>query len=177
MLGIIIGVVIIILLIAITTVIYHTKFQFVVIKIEEAENNIGILLDKKLDLLKKCIPVIRKSLKEKDFMDEFEIFSKDQMTSLELHNYLRKNYNKIFKTLDENEKLYKRKNLISLLDELNENELQLSAAIKFYNDNVVINNKLVSSFPSNIIRLFFGYKEKDFYDNEKREEFEILKEK
>ena len=25
------------------------------------------------------------------------------------------------------------------------------------------------SFPSNIIRLFFGYKKKDFYNNEKRE--------
>lgn len=174
---IIIGGIILIAILVLITVIYHSKCQFVVIKISEAENNIDILLDKKLDLLRKCIPLIRKSLKEKDFMEELDDFSKDGMSSLELHNYLRKNYNKIFKTMDENEKLYKRKNLMKILDELNDNELQLSASIKFYNDNVNINNEIISKFPMNMIRFLFGYKQKELYENEKIEEFEILKEK
>ena len=164
-------------LIALIIILYNNKYKIVTIKIDEAENNIGILLDKKLDLLQKCITPIRRSLKDKTYMEDLGNFSKEDMTSLELHNYLRKNYNKLFKTLDENEKLYKRKALISIIDELNENEIELSASIKFYNDNVTINNKLVSTFPSNIIIIFFGYKKREFYDNEKREIFEILKEK
>ncbi|MBQ2639654.1 MAG: LemA family protein [Bacilli bacterium] len=177
MFEIILGCIVFVALITLIIIIYHNKYKSVIVKIEEAENNIGILLDKKLDLLKKCIAPIRRSLKDKTYMEDLEEFSKREMTSLELHNYLRKNYNKLFKTLDENEKLYKRKALVSVIDELNENEISLSASIKFYNDNVSINNKLVSTFPSNIIRIFFGYKSKDFYDNEKREVFEILKDK
>ena len=79
--------------------------------------------------------------------------------------------------LDDNEKLYKRKALVEVINDINENEIDLVAAIKFYNDNVVVFNKLIMSFPSNIIRLFFGYKKKEFYNNEKREIYEILKDK
>ena len=164
MFEIILGCIVLIAFITLIIIIYHNKFRSAIIKIEEAENNIGILLDKKLDLLKKCITPIRRSLKDKTYMEDLKEFSKEDMSSLELHNYLRKTYNKLFKTLDENEKLYKRKSLTSIIDELNENEIKLSASIKFYNDNVTINNKLVSTFPSNIIRIFFGYKELDFYD-------------
>lgn len=177
MFEIILSIIVVISLITLIIIIYHNKYRSVIVKIDEAENNIDILLDTKLDLLKKCITPIRRSLKDKTYMEDLENFSKVDMSSLELHNYLRKNYNKLFKTLDENEKLYKRKALTSVIDELNENEISLSASIKFYNDNVSINNKLVSTFPSNIIRFFFGYKLRDFYDNEKREIFEILKEK
>ena len=82
----------------------------------------------------------------------------------------------IYETLDENEKLVKIDKLINILEEFNDNEENLIASIKFYNDTVVDFNKLILSFPSNIIRLFFGYKKKEFYANEKREIYEILKE-
>ena len=59
--------------------------------------------------------------------------------------------------------------------ELVDNEEDLVASIKFYNDTVVDFNKLIVSFPSNIIRLIFRYKRKEFYNHEKREIYEILK--
>ena len=59
MLELIIGCVVFISLITLIIIIYHNKFRSAIIKIEEAENNIGILLDKKLDLLKKCITVTK----------------------------------------------------------------------------------------------------------------------
>ena len=83
-------------------------------------------------------------------------------------------YNKFFKTLDENEKLLKSENLLSILEDLNDNEEDIVGAIKFYNDTVVEFNKLLVSFPSNIIGFFKRYKRKDFYNDEKREIFEIL---
>ena len=63
------------------------------------------------------------------------------------------------------------------MNEINENEEDLVASIKFYNDNVVEFNRLIVSFPSNIIKLIFKYKRKEFYSQEKLEIFEILKEK
>ena len=57
------------------------------------------------------------------------------------------------------------------------NEIELTAAIKFYNDGVVVFNKLISSFPSNILAFFKRYKKKEFYNNEKREIFDILNNK
>ena len=83
--------------------------------------------------------------------------------------------NNIFKILDDNEKLLKSEKIINIINEFNDNEEDLVASIKFYNDTVVDFNKLIVSFPSNIIRLIFRYKRKEFYNHEKREIYEILK--
>jgi hypothetical protein len=87
---------------------------------------------------------------------------------------LKKYYNELFKILDENEKLLKSKTLVKILEDLNENEENIVGAIKYYNDTVVEFNKLVVSFPSKVLAFFKKYKKLDFYNNEKREIFEIL---
>ena len=38
-------------------------------------------------------------------------------------------------------------------------------------------NQLIATFPSSVVAFFKRYKKKDFYNNEKREIFEILNEK
>ena len=90
---------------------------------------------------------------------------------------LKKCYNELFKILDENEKLLKSKTLVKILEDLNDNEENIVGAIKFYNDTVVDFNQLVVSFPSRVVALFKKYKKLDFYNNEKREIFEILNNK
>ena len=100
-----------------------------------------------------------------------------ELNNLETHITLKKIYNELFKAMDEHEKLYKSEALLKILDELNDNEEDIIGAIKFYNDTVVDFNKLVVTFPSNIIAVFKRYKKLDFYNNEKREIFEILNEK
>ena len=47
-------------------------------------------------------------------------------------------------------------------------------SIRFYNDTVVDYNQLVIAFPSSIVAFFKRYKKKEFYNNEKREIFEIF---
>ena len=71
----------------------------------------------------------------------------------------------------------KSESLVSIIHNLNENEENIVGAIKFYNDTVVEYNKLIVSFPSSIVGFFKRYKKKEFYNNEKREIFEILNEK
>ena len=156
--------------------ILNNKFQFSIIKIEKAEEDIDIYLQKKLELLNRTRPIIKKELKLDDYMTELDI-SFDEISNKEMHNTLKNVYNSLFKTLDEHEKLLKSDTLVSILESLNNNEEDIIGAIKFYNDTVVGYNKLVVSFPSRILAVLKRYKKKDFYNNEKREIFEILNQK
>lgn len=173
---IIVGSITFIAFILLIIAIVYNKFQFSLVKIEEAEANIEIYLVKKLELIKRCIPIIKDELKMKDFLNEAEEINIELLDHFELNNHLNDISKKMFKTIDDNDKLYKSEALVNVINEYNENEIELIATIKFYNDAVVDYNHLIVMFPSNIIRLLFGYKRKDFYSHEKREIFEILKE-
>lgn len=158
-------------------IIYYNKFQFAIIKIDEAEKNTDIYLNKKFDLLKRCLPIIKSELNLKKILEELEEINPEELNHFEFNKILCKNYFSLFKIIDDNEKLLESNNLTNILNEINENEEDLVASIKFYNDNVVEFNRLIVSFPSNIIKLIFKYKRKEFYSQEKLEIFEILKEK
>ncbi len=176
MLEIIIGVIVIISFLLLIIVINNNKFQFSIIKIDKAEEDISLYLEKKKELLNRSRPVIIKELKLDSFLEDLDN-DLDNMNNFEEYELLKKEYNNFFKTLDENEKLLKSETLLSILEDLNDNEEDIVGAIKFYNDTVVEFNKLLVSFPSNIIGFFKRYKKKEFYNDEKREIFEILNDK
>lgn len=176
MLEIIFGVIGVVSLIAIIIVIFNNRFELASIKIDKANEDIEMYLGIKKDLLDRTRPIVKKALRTKEFMNDIESVEVGG-NNIETHLLLKKCYNELFKALDENEKLFKSEALCKILDELNENEENIVGTIKFYNDTVVEFNKLVVSFPSNIIALFRRFKKKEFYNNEKRETFEILNEK
>ena len=173
MLEIIMLIIVIITLLLLIIVINNNKFQFSIIKIDKAEEDISIYLDKKKELLNRARPIILKELKLDTFLENLDD-NLDEMNNFQEYELLKNDYNKFFKTLDENEKLLKSENLLSILEDLNDNEEDIVGAIKFYNDTVVEFNKLLVSFPSNIIGFFKRYKRKDFKKKKKREIFEIL---
>ena len=175
---IIIGSVVGLLFILVTIIsIYHNKFQFCIIKIDEAENNIGVLLDKKRELLERTRPIIKKELKLEEFLEKINDWDSNNFNHFEINSILKDCSYDLFKLLDENEKLYKSESLVSIIEELNDNEDMIVGSINYYNDNVVEFNKLVVSFPSKLIAFLFRYKKKQFHNNEKREMYEILNEK
>lgn len=151
----------------------NNKYKLYNIKIDQVENNIDLLLQKKLDILNRISPIVNKQLKTKDFFEELKELNIKDYSHFEIYDNLRNSYNELFVKLEDNEKLLKNKSLNKLIDELNDIEDDLIASIKYYNDNVVSYNELIKKFPSNITKILFGYKEKKFYKNEKREVFEI----
>lgn len=173
---IIVGGITFIALILLIIAIVYSKFQFCIIKIEEAEENIRISLIKKLELIRRSTPIIKKELKKKEFLNEVNEINEEMLNHFELNNSLAELSKKLFTVIDDNEKLYKSEALVKVLNEYNDNEIELVATIKFYNDTVVDYNHLILAFPSNIIRHIFKFKKKEFYSHEKREVFEILKE-
>lgn len=173
---IVLGIIVLIASIMLFITIFKEKFMLYIIKINEAENNVDILLQKKVDSLCKTIPIVNKELKKDNFLDDLnnDLYHND--SHFELYDRLRNDYNELFNTIDDNEKLLKNKELETVIDELNINEENLIGAIKYYNDSVVSYNNLINKFPSNIVSFIFRYKRRDFYKNEKREIFQILKE-
>ena len=176
MLGIILGVVVVVVFLAFIFVISDNKFKLTIIKIDKANEDIDLYLQKKRELLERSRPIVKKELKIKNFIEELNE-NNENVDNFQNHMLLKKYYNELFKILDENEKLLKSKTLIKILEDLNENEENIVGAIKYYNDTVVEFNKLVVSFPSKILAFFKKYKKLDFYNNEKREIFEILNDK
>ena len=176
MIGIIIGVVVLITILIALFIISDNKFKLANIKIDKANEDIDLDLQKKKELLERSRPIVKKELKIKSFIDEIEE-KNEEMDNFQNHLFLKKCYNELFKVLDENEKLLKSKTLVKILEDLNDNEENIVGAIKFYNDTVVDFNQLVVSFPSKLIAIFKKYKKLEFYNNEKREIFEILNQK
>jgi len=171
---IVIGIIVIIAFILMLIVIAHNKFNFAAIKIDEAESNIEIYLDRKKDLLDRARPIIKKELKLDDFLEELDNYDKDKLNHFEMNNLLTDCYNSFIKKVDENDKLLKSEAIVNIISDLNDNDASRVGTIKYYNDSVVTFNKLVKSFPTNIFALFTRYKEKDFYNDEKKEIYEIL---
>ena len=176
MLEIILIVVVVIAFLSCIFIIINNKFQLAIIKIDKAEEDIDLYLQKKIELLGRSKPIIKKELKLKEFMEDLNE-DLNEKNNFEKHNILKIMYNELFKSLDENEKLLKSEALVSILEELNNNEENIVGAIKFYNDTVVEFNQLIVAFPSKIVAFLKRYHKKEFYNNERREIFEILNDK
>lgn len=176
MLEIILAVIVGVSFLLLIATIISNQFQLATIKIQKAEEDIDIYLEKKRDLLERTRPIITKELKLDNFLTELDQdFSR--ISNFDENDILKRGYNDLFKTIDENDKLLKSETLTTILESLNDNEEEIIGAIKFYNDTVVEYNRLVVSFPSNIVGFFKRHKKKEFYNNEKREMYEIMNER
>ena len=175
-LEIVLGIIVVFCILSMIFVIGNSKFQLAIIKIDKAEEDISLYLQKKEELLNRTRPIITKELKRENVMEDLDNISVDA-SNFEVHFLLKKTYNELFKLLDENEKLLKSKPLTRIMEELDANEENIIGSIKFYNDTVVEYNQLIVSFPTGIISFVKRYKKKEFYNNEKRESFEILNDK
>lgn len=177
MLYVISGVIGVILIILIIITVNYNRFRFAIFKIDEAENNIEVLLKKKIELLDRTRPIIKKELKLEEFLEEIDFLKESQINHFEMNNSLKECHTNLIKVLDDNEKLFKSETLTTIIEEINSNEEAIVGCTKFYNDSVVVFNKLVGAFPSNLVAFLWRYKRKEFYNNEKREMYEILNEK
>ncbi len=154
---------------------FYNKFQFLIIKMDEANNNIDILLEKKEKLLEKFVPFLEKVNKDgaKNYKNSMKhkAFKADRA---DFNNHLNSISHELNKLIDGNKKLNKLDDFDDLLLSLFNTDEELEAALKFYNSSVTDYNKLVKCFPSLLIALIFRYKARSFYTITEFNEFEIL---
>lgn len=167
-------VLIVLIIIGIFCRICKNKFRFVTIKMDEALNAIDLHLQKKKELFERVRPIVAKELDTNDVFDYLE--NSLDLSQIEVNDLYTRAYNDLFKIIDDNDSLLKNEELSVIIDDINNNETDLLAAVKFYNDSAVIYNGLVDSFPSKIIAFFKRYKKCEFYNNKKRKIYDILNE-
>lgn len=169
MIYLIIGLILlVILLLVINFLYYKNKFNFYFLKIEEANNNIELILEKKIEILLKIAKII-----DKDMEKELEEFKKKEISKHQCYVELSSLGNKLLKEADA-EEYESNKKLNNLIGRFDDNECDLKGSLKYYNDNAVEINNYIHKFPSNIVSLFSHFKELDIYKIEKRESFAIL---
>lgn len=155
-------------------IINYNKFQTAIIKISEAEENINILLKKKLELILRVKNFIED--KKEDYkITGLEKLEKQELNTFELNIELEKYNKKIMEITDYDKSVIFDDDEILVIKELYNINTECLASERYYNDNVVTYNNLIKCFPSNIIAKICKYRFKDFYSNEKEEIFEILK--
>jgi len=173
-LEIIIGIIVVISFISLLVVIGRNKIIFSKIKIDEAESNIDVYLNKKKDLLDRARPILKKELKIDDVLINIDEIEKNNFNHFKTNLLLHNTYLELLSIVDENEKLLKSKTIVNILEDLENNEEDRVGCIKFYNDSVSTYNKLVSGFPTNIIALFSKHKKMDYYSDDEKEMYQIL---
>lgn len=159
---------------------FYNKFQFLKIKISEALNNMDILFEKKFSLLERCVNIIKennKQYKEELILDNLNKIKNKKIDRFGLNKELTIALRDYHALLDLDKKLSSIDSLKNISEDLIDIDNDLNAAKKYYNDNVVLHNNLVNSFPSNIVAKLFHYKKEEFFKEEKIETLEILKEK
>lgn len=159
---------------------FYNKFQFLKIKISEALNNMDILFEKKFNLLERCVNIIKennKQYKEELILDNLNKIKNKKIDRFGLNKELTIALRDYHALLDLDKKLASIDSLKNISEDLIDIDNDLNAAKKYYNDNVVLHNNLVNSFPSNIVAKLFHYKKEEFFKEEKIETLEILKEK
>ncbi len=177
---IIVGILILVLIILLIEVVYYNKFQMARIRISEAENNIDILLQKKLALLERTVKIIEDfdpKYQEDQILSGLLKIKNKKLNNFELNKELEKQMAEYKGLLDLESRLKEVESLNTINFDLIDIDNDLIAAKKYYNDTIISYNKLVKCFPSNFVALIFHYPRKEFYADEKVEIFEILKEK
>ena len=155
----------------------YNKFQWTNILVNKGEVNINNALLKKYNVLMRYLDFLKDNkvdIKDEDY-DKFKMINLKQSIN-KLNKSIDEMNNVINHYMDNNEKILKNETIINLNKELNEINININGGKKYYNDNLISYNHLCKAFPSNLIAKIKRYKEKEFLDDEIKEELKILEE-
>ena len=172
--GVIVAVIGVILIIFING---YNRFQWTITLVQKGETNIMNALEKKYHILMRYFDFLKENKVDIDQYEyeEYKLLNTKQQV-VKLNKKINNMNNIINKYMDNNEKLLKNETIININKELEHINISINGGKKYYNDNLIIYNHLCTSFPSNIISRIMHYKEKEYLDEEMKEELKILDE-
>ena len=134
----------IILIALIIAIFYSTaygKLTSIKIKMDNANENITNLLKEKHSLMKKLYDIIKKNVKKKDYLKDFNSLSKHNLTNYELDNELN-TYLKTMLEIKDDYKALNSKDTNELFKKIKSIDQDITANKKFFNKN---NNQLIKT--------------------------------
>lgn len=174
--AIISGTIAVIALIILVVKVKSDKLNIYKIKIEEAEKEIQVLLEKKFSLL----GLLQKRLSEESSEAEFNFLcdlDDVEDDEFKLNTILNKAYKESKDFLDNKSNYIPDDETKTLLEDLSQVDIECTAAKNYYNDKVILLNNKSRKFLNNIIAKSKGIYKKELYNDPVEEEFEILKKK
>lgn len=170
---IVIAILVVIIIISILTIVFITicdNFRENVIRLNEAEANIDAVLNKRFDLLKKAEEIIHNEVnKGKNDEEKIEVMHtiaeirSKNLTKFEFDTSLYNAIDEFNKYSEDYIELKKNNEFVKIEVNLIESESEIVALRKYYNDISKDYNKLVKSFPANVVAFFKKYKRKEYF--------------
>lgn len=157
---------ILIIVIALTAILYVNTYNNLVIyktKIEKAENIIDEALRNKYDIIAKLNVLIKKEVTKKDYLKDYIELKDKKVSNFEIDRKLTEATNIILEVKNDHEKL-NNKEFNSLLKEIDVINETLASSKNYYNNNTSKLNQIIRKFPSNIIAKIHKYRIKPFFD-------------
>lgn len=156
---------IIISIILIGYIYIYNIFQTYIIRINEAEAFIDTTLRKRFDLLNKSIGIIKAHSNSKDEILGMVVkLRSKKLTNFELDRQLYDGINEFHSYKESIDELKNNEAFLKIELGLFESEAEIVAARKYYNDIITDYNKMVRSFPSNIVATISKYQLKNYFD-------------
>ncbi len=162
--GLIIFIVICMILIWYVSVYNH--YQTYIIRMNEAEAFIDTTLRKRFDLLNKSIGIIKtvSNAKKEDILQTIIQLRSKKLSNFELDRELYEAINEFNQYKEKYTDLKNNEAFLKIELGLFESESEIVAARKYYNDIITDYNKLVRTFPSNIVAKITHYSVKTYFD-------------
>ena len=143
----------------------YNHFQTYIIRLNEAEANIDATLRKRFDLLNKSISIIKANAEiEEDILGNIVKLRSRKLSNFDLDRELYEAINEFETYKEKYPVLQSSESFIKINTGLNETETEIYACRKYYNDIVTDYNKLVKSFPSNIVAKISHLNVKTYFD-------------
>ena len=164
---VIIAIVVVLLLLILPS---YNNFVKLNSKVEEAFSTMDVYLKKRWDLIPNIVETVKGYAKhEKSTMEEIVKLrnsSYDNMSTdskVDTNNKLSQGISKIMALAESYPELKANENFKELSKELSKVEDDIANSRKYYNGTVRDFNNAVRMFPSNIVAMIFGYKEKNMF--------------
>ena len=152
----------------------YNNFQNYIIRINEAESFIDTTLRKRFDLLNKSIDIIKSVTNtKKNVLEMIKELKSIKLSNFELDRKLYEAINELNGYKEEFQELKNNEAFIKVDLGLLESEAEIVAARKYYNDIITNYNKMVKSFPSNVVAILSGYKVKTYFDGKDMEDDDV----
>ncbi len=159
----------IIIFVAIALAIYYiclyNKINESIIRIEEAESRIDTNLRDKFDLLNRSVTLFKTKIElgQDDFKSLIKLRTK-RLSNFDLDRELVKIHDEFITIYENNPQLRESDEIYKASKQLEIINDELTTLRNYYNANIVNYNKMIKTFPTNIIASIKKYKEKLFYD-------------
>ena len=161
---IIFTILVITIIIASFYLIAHNNFENYKIRINEAEENINNILNKRFDLLNKSNEIIKKELcTEDEVLKTISNIRSSKLDNYELDEKLYSSIEEFYNYSEEYIELKNNDEYTKIEIELIESEAEISALKEYYNDIVKKYNELVIKIPFNLVAKIKKYNEKKLF--------------